>query len=221
MLTTTEISNLITSPHAGTYGGKVAFLAQREARRGARTTPAQRAFLNALAATPAPQPAAKYAHPGARPRYRAPGPISPVELAWLNGLPTDPAQVSHEDARTLAGMLAATKPGTPEARLVEQHYLPLKELHDQTEATVAHVAVTTTPVPALPSQTLNALTDAIGHEHPTLTPDETLGRARTVLEAASAKRRTAHDQAIATATDQLTAARAATAARTATGRQTP
>jgi len=112
-------------------------------------------------------------------------------------VPTDPAQVSYADATQLAGLstsLAGTQHAS-DARLVESVYAPVRELHDGNAARVALTAAQR-PAPPVPSSALQALTDAIATEVPTLQPAEALSRAGTQLREALDKRNAARDQKV-------------------------
>ncbi len=229
MLTSKQITDAIAQdPNHPSAAGKFAYL-RRSLKKpmGVRTDPASHyQFADDLAAQHEPGSGAAaepYRHPGNDPKAHAPGrggtPLSPSDLAWINRLPTDPAQVSYTDASQLAG-LASSLSGTQhasDARLVDSVWKPVQEVHDAAAARVALTAAQR-PAPPVPSSALQALTDAIATEVPTLQPTEALSRAGAALRDAMDKRATVRQQKVADARDAIARAQEAAAARTATTR---
>lgn len=228
MLSSQQITGAIAEdPNAPGHAGKVAYLRRSlKSSMGVRTDPASHyQFADDLAAqhTPGAPGAEPYRHPGQDPKAHAPGrggtPLSPSDLAWIGRLPTDPGKMPYDDAAALAG-LSASLAGTPhasDARLVESVYAPVRELHDAAAARAALTAAQR-PAPPVPSSALQALTDAIAAEVPTLQPAEALSRAGAQLRDAMDKRATVRQQKVADARDAIARAQEAAAARTATTR---
>jgi hypothetical protein len=92
-------------------------------------------------------------------------PLSPVELAWLERLPKDPAAIPFEDATVLAGMVQRLSPMTQpaDARYVRDIWEPVADLHDK-RILNGVIAVASRPLPDLPSGALDALKEAVGAE---------------------------------------------------------
>jgi len=230
MLTSKQITDLVAAdPNEPSVAGKVHYVRRSltPGGMGARVGPASHhALMDDLAAQhPAGTATAEqqYRHPAADAKAHAPGrggaPLTPSDLAWLNRLPTDPTQVSYDAASTLAG-LASSLSGTQhtsDRRLVESVWSPVRELHDGNAARVALTAAQR-PAPPVPSSALQALTDAIATEVPTLQPAEALSRAGTQLREALDKRATVRQQKVADARAAIARASEAAAVRTATTR---
>ena len=222
VLSSKQIVKLISEPATGASLGSVAYMARR-GRPGSSVvggpSAKQQAFLADMGKV-RPAQRETYQHPAdAPPVLRQEGPVSPVEVAWLNRLPQDPQQVSFDDARALATMartvLAAKHPA--DARLVHQVWDPIKAVHDQAAAKVA-IDNDRQPLPDVPSSTLGALADAIHAEQDQLRPEEALTRASVMLQQARQQRVAAHEQTIASATEQHDIATAAAAQRLAATR---
>jgi len=228
MLSSQQITDAIAQdPNHPSAAGKVAYLRRSlKSSMGVRTDPGSHyQFADDLAAqhTPGAPGAEPYRHPANDPRAHAPGrggtPLSPSDLAWIGRLPTDPTKMPYDDAAALAGLassLAGTKHAS-DARLVESVYAPVRELHDGNAARVALTAAQR-PAPPVPSSALQALTDAIAAEVPTLQPGEALSRAGAALRDALDKRATVRQQKAAQARDAIGRAEEAARARTATTR---
>lgn len=209
MLKTHEITDLVSKPITPVVVGKVRFLAARENRNFATSTPAQRGFLDNLANQPLPaSTAVEYQHPAAPPLPRRPAdtPLSASELAWLQRLPADPTQVPHDDARTLASMATSLSPltNTADHRLVTSIWDPVREFHDGNVARL-QVQAANQPPPPIPPSALNALADAVAAENTQLAPHEAIGRASEMLSAAAATRNAAHQQRISDAATRAAA----------------
>ena len=115
-------------------------------------------------------------------------PLSAVDLAWLQGLPSTPADVPARDVARLAEMfeLASTE---SERRLLERVFIPIKQHHDRLEAQAAPDARQRTP--ALGHR--NATTDRLAREAlaAQLREERQLARANLaeeIQEAAAARR---------------------------------
>ncbi len=91
-----------------------------------------------------------YQHPGANPAPDMPAQLSAADLAWLQRLPTDPAAISYEDARVLAGMVQTLPAGSADLRLVSSIWLPVKQVHDTAQANPTE-GTTVNPEPATPT----------------------------------------------------------------------
>jgi len=223
MLSSAEIVKAVTSTRSGGSAGSLAFLAHREKGKGSVN---QSAFLkDAQQQHPvgAATTAESYNHPGRlayRSRPRADGPLSAVEMQWLQRLPDDPSKTSFDDATAL-GQLAAgvSKMQHPtDHRLVQSYWQPVQDHHDAAEAEVALSNARSTSLPTPPSSTMPALVEAVTAEHPELSPGESAGRAKAMLDEATTKRADAQAQAIANAKDKLAALDDATRTRSAVTR---
>jgi len=143
--------------------------------------------------------------------------LPPADLAWINRLPTDPTQVSYDDAVHLAALAAAavTLKDRSAARLVQSVWAPVKELYDAAAAEVT-LRNAQLPTPPVPSSVLPALADAIAAENPTLEPDEAVGRAGAQLRDALDQRNTARESKVLDARAAIAKASEAKARRTST-----
>lgn len=202
MLRTHEILKLIGPTAAGTSTmnkGGAAFLANKGSGARDRHTPAQRQFLADVQSQSA-SVQEQYRHPADGPQpHRKDGPLSPVEVAWLQGLPRDPKAVTTTDVQHLYAMSRTVgSADSPDARLVGQWLGPVAAHHDRKAADVA-VANAHAPLPDIPSSTLNALADSIAHENNQLRPGEALSRARDMIAETHTKRVAARDAQIAKA----------------------
>jgi len=222
MLSSTEIVKAVTSTQSGGSAGSLAFLARREKGKAtvkgtAFLTDAQR--QRPIGSAPTGE---SYAHPGhtRKDQRRGGGPLSAVEMQWLQRLPDDASKTSFDDASAVAALAAdISKMQHPaDARLVASHWLPIRDYHDGNEANVTLANARSTPVPPVPSSTLPALVEAVTAEHPELTPGEATGRAKAMLDQAVTKRGDARAQSIADARDKLSALDDATRTRSAVTR---
>lgn len=226
MLNSQTITQWIAVPPTPTLAGKVAFVARglRNDRHSSRPVPQSHVqFAADLAKTLTDTPqAAKYVHPGEDPAVGAARPVtglSPADLAWLDRLPRDPAEMTYDDAVAVAAMHASLSSMTSpsDKRLVESVYRPVAELHDAAQAGTV-LAQASAPLPPVPSSALPALTDAVAAEAPALTPEESVARASRLLGDALAARQAARDAKLAQAEAVVSQAQAATAARLAVRR---
>lgn len=175
-----------------------------------------------------PAPTAKYLHPAdmarrlpaSSPNSVAKTGLSPADLMWIDRLPRDPEQVSHDDAVTLAGLAREVSPMTnpADSRLVASVWTPVREVHDRRSAQVDAAAAAATPAPNVPSSTLAALADSIESEVPGLTHAEALQRAGASLDEVLTKRRQALKDRMMSAAWKGTSADLATERRTAVTR---
>ncbi len=222
MLRSTEIVKAATSSRSGVDAGSIAFLAHRE--RGKSTVKAEAFLKDAQQQNPVgtPPPGEQYNHPAStsKDQRRGGGPLSAVELAWLERLPADAALTPYDDATAVAALAAdVSKMEHPaDARLLASYWTPIKDHHDAAEANVALSNARSTPLPPVPSSAMAALAEAVTAEHPELSPGESAGRARAMLEQATTKRSDARAQAIADAQDKLSSLDDTARARSATTR---
>jgi len=229
MLTSKQITDVVGAEPSGLMAGKVAYLRHSlQTRMGGRTGPdSHHQFLGDVAeqcANVNPNPkAASYQHPADDPRVRAAKPsdgLSASDLAWINRLPSDPAQVSHDDAIQLAGLaagLTGVQSNPSDARLISSVWSPVREIHDANAARAALAAAQTSP-PPVPSSAVRALADAIAAETPELTPTEALSRAGSQLRDSLDNRVGARQQKVLDARAAIARASEAAAVRTATTR---
>lgn len=200
MLTTREMTDALTAPSTPTHRGRLAYLAHREAGKPiTQTSQRQLAFLDDMLATPTVN-VEKYVHPADQPPRRKEGPLTPAEIAWLQRIPADPAQVPHEDARTLAAMDASISlmEHPADSKLVRAVWAPVVSFHDRNAAQVA-LRNAQQPLPAIPSSALGAAADAHKAETPALTPSEAMARASQLVSDAAARRTGQREQDIARA----------------------
>lgn len=172
--------------------------------------PRQRAFLKDLADTPSRDPKPTVVHPldqarrrGTEGRAGDAGPrhtdtalaeeLGPVELMWLQRLPTDPAQVSFEDAVRLARMVDSVRTNTPSGMLLRSIWEPVDLLHTE-RVTKARIANLDPPV-TVSQLAYGALTEATAAGLPELHEDEAGVRARRLGRDFEAEQREQHDRA--------------------------
>lgn len=227
MLSSRTILDLVSQNPSHALKGKVAYLAgaQRTSMNAFNGPDSHRRLLDDLEAqceALPPPTAATYAHPADDPRARSVKPVNgltPADLAWINRLPTDPARVPFDDAVSLAslasGVSAFKHPA--DARLVQSVWAPVREIHDANAARVA-LDQAQTPVPAVPSSALSALTDAVAAEVPQLDSTEAVARAGAQLRDTLDKRTAARDTKIMDARAAIAQAAEAAARRTAVTR---
>lgn len=210
---------LIAARPTGVNRGRALAHAQMANRRGLSpagtdTTAAQRRFIQEMAAGAVVETAG-YNHPAtaavAVPRTGKE--LTAVEMAWLDRLPRDPAQVTWEDARSLAAM-ASQSLSPADRRLVASVWEPVRHLHDRRAAEVS-LANARRPLPEVPASAYNALADAISDEHAELTDGEALSRASAALHEALAERSAARERELQAAQAQLAALDEANAQRVA------
>jgi hypothetical protein len=173
----------------------LAWLARNQAKtpmNSTTLTPAQNALIAAVQAVPTER-APKYVHPAATAsaarawlkRDPATGqtvprpPLTAAELAWLQRLPSDPSQVTFDDAQRLLQMMFEVS-DPADVPLVRSIATPVRDYHDRQQARV-DLEAAQRPRPQVPAEALPALADAIAAEHPELLPTEAVGRASTLL----------------------------------------
>lgn len=202
MLSSRQIVSMISTPPSGIGVGRARFAA-RQAHGG----PASHAkFAADMANQPVPK-TTSVVHPedAVRGQERQHKALAPADLAWLDRLPRDPAQVPFPDATTVAamfrGLTAAQPAGSSDRRLIDAVYAPIRAHHDRR---VADAALTNArqPLPPVPSSALPALADAIAAEVPQLSDSEVMGRAGDMLRQALDQRGAARDKAIRAAQDK-------------------
>ncbi len=170
-LTQAEILELVgTAKYSDVGRGR---LLQMLRRKG--ISRAEREFLTAMHDRPTVG-AKTYVHPEQAARlgaHRESEDLTPAELVWLQRLPSDPHQISHQDAAQLASLYRAiSKMKNPSSKqLVESIWMPVKALHDTRDAQEELAAAKET-VPAIPSAAVHALAEAIAADTPGLSGDE-------------------------------------------------
>jgi hypothetical protein len=151
-----------------------------------------------------------YAHPGRGPASRPAGPprsLTAGDLAWLDRLPRDPAQVSDDDATAVARLAREVAPGTSDDRIVQAAWNPVRQLHDARarEHDLGHARnVVTLPTAHLQAALADALADET--ERAVLNERARTLHARELLDQALDTRAQAHNadlDAIARTHDQL------------------
>jgi hypothetical protein len=147
-----------------------------------------RAHLATLAPKRAPQ--RHYDNPTAvvrRPAQQA-APLTAADIAWLQRLPSDPAEISYEDAHTLARMDATWPAGSPDARLVRSVLGPVRRYHDTKAAQVDLENLQATPLRNVnKGEAVELLREALTRETPELHEDEASLRAGNLLQEALLK----------------------------------
>lgn len=210
MLTVKQILDLIAArPTPITQGRSMSLL--RQVQRDRQSTGDERRFVEAFAAQTPPK-AEIYSHPevAASTALRLPGQptgLQPADLAWLQRLPSDPAQVTYADAVQLASFVRDSAPRTSDRRLLDAVWLPVKAVHDL-KAAETELANARLPPPTVPSTALNALAEAVGREAPQLDDDEAVARASRLLREALDRRSDERDARITKAQARLETVRA-------------
>ncbi len=216
------ILDVISKPYGNATRGAAMFEAQQVNGSGPnRGTPAQRDFFDRLVNVQVQaQPDDTYSHPGTGVLpLRQKGPLTPVEVAWLQRLPMDPAQISYEDAQTLAAMaqsLQGDQANADSRRLVDSIWRPVKEIHDRNAAEV-EVRNANRSTPQLPDAT-RALADAVASEQPSLLPHEAHARAADMVKQARSTVQQRQQLRVTEAQQKLDTLNQAAAQRTATVR---
>ena len=172
-ITASEILDLASKPQwTGVTAGRVKAMLRRTsgAREGAVVERVR--FLEEAAAIPR-SPSPTYVHPAettAARSYRRDKDaveLTSVELMWLQRLPLNPQDVTHDDAQRLAGLAGSiSRMKSPASyQLVESVWRPVRELHDQHLA-AQRLEMAKHGIPALPESVRGALAEAIHEEHP-------------------------------------------------------
>ena len=220
MLTTKDIISAIEAEPSPMQKGRLAAMKRFKLDRTQRYPVTHPQFMRDMLAVD-PRDPITYVHPEQRvqPRPLRHGEeftVSAVDIAWLQRLPHDPAQVTFDDAVQLAQLSGAvSKLRQPsEHRLLWSMWAPVKAIHDR-KATEAALAQAQQPLPPVPSSALGALADAIAAEVPELRDDEVLSRAHSDLNAALERRAAARAKRVADAQRRLEEINAAETQRTA------
>lgn len=140
------------------------------------------------------------------------GTLSPSDLEWLRRLPSDPAAVPVEDARTVLRLEAAVT-DLSDKRLLRSIGDPLRAFHARaTELAQARAVIDAHQPPAgLPGHLASPfgephrrlLAAAVQEEHPDLTEHEARRRAEEMLDAESQKRKAEVNAELAAANAKL------------------
>lgn len=203
MLSTDQISDVVRNLGATGNLGRTEAL-RRANRDGLRSdlTMSQQRFLAAADQVHRDSTPPRYAHPAEAAtfdaRARGDKPLTPAELAWLSRLPSDPQDVSFDDARQVFSLLNSVA-APDEVRLLRSIADPIREFHDTMQAH-ADLARTEASAPlAAPQETLPALADAVAAENDQLEPDEAVSRASRMLTDLGQQRLADHAQRLAAA----------------------
>ena len=183
MLTVDAIVELIRMGPTQMRKGKAMAYYKQAIRSQSGYSLAQRRFLQALIEQDALPPREMYVHPEQKATLKPPAPfgaaardkLDPADLVWLQRLPADPAQVTFDDAVQLATLVRSVKAGTPDRRLLDSVWKPIKAVHDRRAAETL-IRNATRPMPRDPDP-YSALVDTIRDEIPALTEHEALVRA--------------------------------------------
>lgn len=214
-LSSKQLVDLFATPSThGAYEGMIAAL-----RLSAGHSNAEARLLDQLEAAVPPRPSlASYDdptrfHPAELPEVARKA-LEPADLVWLQRVSSDPAQVSYEDAKTLARLAAETTLGSPDGRLVRSVYEPVRRLHATRAAEVAAQNLRNTRSPIIPSEpgAVTVVADAILRERPQVTADEAQGTARDAVAAARARGAAELAQRVREAEDRAYAERTGSAA---------
>lgn len=202
MLTTRQILDLIAGPSFGLAGAIAA--ARRFGATPSPNGPAQlsieeRRFIDDIEARQVSR-RVTYSHPADAVRGLPPNTktvLGPTDLAWLERLPADPAQITFQDATELAQLAANISKfdDRSDARLIEAIYAPVRDIHDRRAAETALQAAQQ-PLPPTPSSAVGALAAAIGRETSGLTATEIINRASDILLEDRKKREAAREYEI-------------------------
>jgi hypothetical protein len=209
VLSSKEIAGLIAQAPNGLVAGKLANIAQREARDRVGTTKGQQ-FLTDMRGTHAGAAASgrakAYDHPGntSRDRRRGGGALTPAELAWLQTLPADPTTTPWTDASALSALEDDISPmdHPADARLVAAKWVPVEQFHDMNAADAAVKRAESAPGPNIPHSATAALAEAIAAENGQLSASEAQHRATTTVQAANAGQRETRATALAVARER-------------------
>jgi hypothetical protein len=203
MPTNTErLIDLLTSPVTQKTKGVAAAMR----RFNSTLTGRQEAYLKDLEARePEPRPQ-QYRHPGHHAHADPNGldALSAADLAWLERLPSDPAEVRYDDALRLAELSFTLKARTPDQRLVDSIWEPVKAAHDR-RAAEADLAAAQQPLPAVDPEAIAIVADSIQIETPQLTQTEARTRASRLLAEHQNRRAADREAAIAAAMNRLAA----------------
>jgi hypothetical protein len=169
-------------------GGRAKSRLNHGSRAGNLLPRAQREFLEAVRDAPRRPSTAGVVHPEdeagrAGNRRNKDEDLTPVELAWLQRLPLDPAAITFDDAVQLAALAGSvSKMKTPASyRLVESVWRPVKDLHDERLAK-AELDRARAPLPDLPHTTLEAIAASLEEKHPGVSQQALMIEARAVVE---------------------------------------
>jgi hypothetical protein len=161
VMTPKELLDLLSGSNMN--AGKAGARLRRGANPGSLLPRAQREFLETVRDTPRRTTTAGVVHPEDEAgrvanRRNKDEDLSPVELAWLQRLPLDPAAITFDDAVQLAALASSvSKMKTPATyRLVESVWRPVKDLHDERLAK-AQLEKARAPLPDLPLTTVQAI----------------------------------------------------------------
>lgn len=234
-LTANELANLITGRNDGVNRGRIHYWKSKiSSARGLAEyrayPPEVREYLDALLEAKQSHTTTPFHHPrdGAHDRVHrlgkasntttAPEPLTASELAWLSALPTDPKQVSFDDARYLAQLAARVdsvnaNPG--DRRLIEQRWRPVEAEYDRRQAQHAlteKVTEVPNPVAALAALIAND-TDELSPAECTFRAEQMMNTAADTL-AADVERRHNYARSVIRELDDEAAQRVATTAPT-------
>ncbi|GAB6983525.1 hypothetical protein [Nocardioides pyridinolyticus] len=197
-LTSKDIVGLL---EGGLANGQAMFHLSKRRQPGDLLSTRQRAFLEEVTRT-GRKSGQVPEHPesgAAREQYRrdSDAELSAVELAWLDRLPRDPAQVRFEDAQRLAALAASISPmkAPQSARLIESAWAPVKALHDRRVAE-AELKQAQRPLPRLPDGLVDALLDALIEEHPGVSREALRVQARELATDVQVRREDAYANAL-------------------------
>lgn len=207
-LTATKLIEAITEPPSQSQNGKLMAL-QRSLPHSdiltarlleelmARDVPAREKYVH-----PADGVGMEYA-PSAGGAVVKHSPLPAADIAWLERLPRDPAQITHEDARELAAMALRVKPASGDARLVRSIWAGVDRLHSKRAAEVELRNLQAATPPRLPRDAASRVIGAVLAEAPQLTTEEALTRADRLLQDAVTAREAQRVDRIAEAKAQI------------------
>lgn len=141
--------------------------------------------------TPPPAQQVPWAHLHASPVDQR-EPLNTVKLAILDRISRDPEQVTDEQVLTLAKWTMNAEFGSDDAKLLHLVFDPIAEYHERKVLLAnekAKAAMKNVPIPDIPAEAHELVSDLIAAEMPDLRGYEVAERAREFISAADARRR--------------------------------
>jgi hypothetical protein len=181
-----DLTDLFSQPWTNGMSGRIEALRRNAGTNSTGYSTFPNAHVQALRAMIPDRPPRKhYDNPtsvGARPAAVI-EPLTASDVAWLERLPTDPKDVSYDDARQLARLDGEFK-SAGDRRLVRSILDPVRRYHNTLEAQAALENVTNNPAPVVQrGAALQMLSDAIRSETgDVLTSEEVHSRAAVMLD---------------------------------------
>jgi hypothetical protein len=126
--------------------------------------------------------------------------LTPAELVWLQRLPVDPTQITHDEASRLAAMYSSISGMNAESskQLVASIWLPVKAVHDQLVA-ADDLKRARQPLPPTPPTAVDAVAEALRYEHPDWHPSALAPTASELISNVLSGREQEHQRRLAAA----------------------